>query len=147
MKEEQRLALAFKRLIHIFTTGRRTPHEFGDTALYAAEAHLLEIIGENPGITATDIVNYMQVTKGAVSQIVSKLFRKGLVQKSSRPGNMKIKELTLTEKGMEVFLLHEEHERELMQKMKAELNKCKPEDISIFTTLVNTVADFAESNR
>jgi DNA-binding MarR family transcriptional regulator len=143
MTEEDRLALAFKRLIHVFTTGKRTPHEFGDTALYAAEAHLLEIIGENPGITATDIVNYLQVTKGAVSQIVSKLHRKGLIQKSSKTGNMKIKELSLTEKGMEVFLLHEEHDKELMQKMKAGLNKCRREDISIFTSIVNALADFA----
>lgn len=144
MTEEERLAQAFKRLIHVFTTGKRTPHEFGDTALYAAEVHLLEIIGKKPGITATGIVNDIQVTKGAVSQILSKLRRKGLIQKSSQTGNRKIKELYLTEKGMEVFILHEEYERELMGKMRAELKKCRPEDIPIFTSMVNTLADFAK---
>lgn len=144
MTREEKLALAFKRLVHVLTTGKRTPHEFGDTVLYAAEVHVLEIIGENPGITATDIVNDMQVTKGAISQIVSKLRRKGLVQKSSRTGNVKIQEIHLTEKGMEVFLLHDEYDRELMQKMEAELKKCRPEDIRIFTSMVNTLADFAK---
>ena len=144
MTKEEKLALAFKRLVHVLTTGKRTPYEFGDTALYAAEVHVLEMIGTNPGITATDIVNNMQVTKGAISQIVSKLHRKGLVQKSSRKGNMKTQEITLTDKGMEVFLLHEEYEGELMQKMNAELKKCRPEDIRIFTSMINTLADFAQ---
>lgn len=144
MTKEEKLALAFKRLVHVLTTGKRTPHEFGDTALYRAEVHVLEIIGQNPGITATDIVNDMQVTKGAVSQIVSKLRRKELVQNSSKAGNMKIHELYVTQKGMEVLLLHDEHERELMLKMRAELQKCRPEDIPIFTSMVNTLADFAK---
>ena len=144
MTKEEKLALAFKRLVHVLTTGKRTPYEFGDTALYAAEVHVLEMIGTNPGITATDIVNNMQVTKGAISQIVSKLNRKGLVQKSSRTGNLKTQEITLTEKGREVFLLHEEYERELMHRMNAELKKCRPEDIRIFTSMINTLADFAQ---
>jgi DNA-binding MarR family transcriptional regulator len=144
MKEEEKLALAFKRLFHVLTTGKRAPHEFGDTALYGAEVHILEIIGKTPGITATDIVNDMQVTKGAVSQIVSKLRRKELVQNSPKAGNIKIHELYVTQKGMEVLLLHDEHEKELMLRMGAELHKCRPEDIPIFTSMVNTLADFAK---
>lgn len=144
MTKEEKLALAFKRLIHLLTTGKRTPHEFGDTALYGAEVHVLETIGKNSGITATDIVNDMQVTKGAISQIVSKLRGKGLVQKSSKTGNVRIHELYVTEKGMQVLLLHDEQERELMQKMRAELKKCRPDDIPIFTSMINILADFAK---
>jgi DNA-binding MarR family transcriptional regulator len=144
MTEEEKLVLAFKRLFHVLTTGKRKPHEFGDTPLYGAEVHVLEIIGKQPGIAATDIVSDMQVTKGAVSQIVSKLRRKELVKNPPKAGNMKIHELYVTQKGMEVLLLHDEHEKELMLKMTAELQKCRPEDIPIFTSMVNTLADFAK---
>jgi DNA-binding MarR family transcriptional regulator len=144
MTAEEKLAFAFKRLIHVLTTGKRERHEFGDTALYGAEVHILEMIGQHPGITATDIVNDMQVTKGAISQIVSKLRGKGLVQKSSKTGNVRIHELYATGKGMQVLLLHDEHEKELMQKMRAELKKCRPDDIQIFTSMINTLADFAK---
>jgi DNA-binding MarR family transcriptional regulator len=144
MTEEQRLAVAFKRLFHVLTTGKRAQYEFGDTALYGAEVHILEIIGKTPGITATDIVNDMQVTKGAVSQIVSKLRRKELVQDSSKAGNIRIHELYVTQKGMEVLLLHDEYEKEIRLKVSAVLQKCRPEDISIFTSIVNTLADFAK---
>ncbi len=141
MTKEQRLTLAFKRLIHVLTTGKRTPQVFGNTALYMAEVHVLETIGRNPGITATEIVNNMRVTKGAISQIVSKLHRKGLIQRSSRSEDMKIQELFLTDKGTEIFVLHDEYEREFMQQIGAELKKCTAEDIRRFTSMINMIAD------
>jgi len=143
-KEEEKIVQAFKRLIHVLTTGKRTSYEYGDTTLYKAEVHILEIIGKNPAITASDIVNDMKITKGAVSQIISKLSRKGLLHRSYNADNMKIQELHLTPKGMAVMFYHDEHEKELMKELAAELAKCRTEDIERFTKIVNAVADFAE---
>jgi hypothetical protein len=58
---------------------------------------------------------------------------------------MRIHELYLTKKGMEVLFYHEEHERELMKKVMPELKKFRPEDIVRFATILNTVADFAKT--
>jgi DNA-binding MarR family transcriptional regulator len=141
-KEEENIILAFKRLIHVLTTGKKLPYEYGRTTLYRAEVHILEIIGKKSGITASDIVNDMEITKGAISQIISKLFKKGLLQKSFKADNKKIQELYLTKKGAEVLSYHDEHEKELIKKLISELRRCRTEDIEKFTTIVHSVADF-----
>jgi DNA-binding MarR family transcriptional regulator len=143
--EEEKLMLAFKRLIHLLTTGKRSPHQFGNTSLYRAEVHILEIIGKRPGISGSDIVKDMKVTKGAVSQIISKLSKKGLLEKSRSADDMKVQELNLTKKGVEALFHHSEHEKILVQKARSELTKCSVEDIGAFTTIVTLVADFVET--
>ena len=145
--EEEKLMLAFKRLIHLLTTGKRSPHEFGGISLYRAEVHILEIIGQRPGISGSDIVKDMKVTKGAVSQIISKLWKKGLLEKSPNAHDMKIQELSLTRKGIEVLFHHSQHEMKLVQKVRSELTKCSAKDIHAFTTIVTLVADFVENPR
>lgn len=142
--EEAEIIHAFKRLIHVLTTGKRTPREYGGVTLYRAEVHILEMIGKRSGITASDIVNTMDVTKGAISQIISKLSAKGLLQKSSRAENMKIQELCLTEKGTEILLHHNEREKELMEKVMPEIEKYRTEDLARFVTIVNSVIDFVK---
>jgi DNA-binding MarR family transcriptional regulator len=142
--EEAEIIHAFKRLIHVLTAGKRTPREYGGVTLYRAEVHILEIIGKRSGITASDIVNAMDVTKGAISQIISKLSAKGLLQKSSRAENMRIQELCLTEKGAEVLLHHNEREKELMEKVMPEIEKYRTEDLARFVTIVNSVIDFVK---
>lgn len=145
--EEEKLMLAFKRLIHLLTTGKRSPREFGNTSLYRAEVHILEIIGKRPGLSGSDIVKDMKVTKGAVSQIISKLSKKGLIEKSPNADDMKIQELNLTRKGVEVLFHHSEHEKKLIQRVRSELTNCRMEDIHAFTTIVTLVADFVETPR
>ena len=141
-KENEKLMYAFKRLIHVLTTGKNIPFEYGLTTLYRAEVHILEIIGTQSGITASDIVENMEVTKGAISQIISKLLKKELIHKSSKAGNLKILELYLTKKGKEVLLHHSEHEKGLIEKIIPELNKCRAEDVERFTAIVQAVTDF-----
>jgi DNA-binding MarR family transcriptional regulator len=143
--EAEKLMLAFKRLIHVLTTGKRTPNQYGDTSLYRAEVHILEIIGKKPGISGSEIVKDMKVTKGAVSQIISKLFKKGLLEKSSNVDNHRIQELYLTKKGMEAVFYHGEHEKELIREVTAELEKCATEDIVKFAAAVSLIADFVEN--
>ena len=144
MKQEEQLIKAFKRLIHVLSTGKKTPFVYGKTTLYRAEVHILEIIGKSAGITATDIVNDMDITKGAISQIISKLLTKGLVDRSFQEDNMKNQELYLTDLGRQVLNYHEEHEQELKRKVMAELKKCRAEDIEKFTAIVNLITDFSK---
>lgn len=143
--EEIKLMMAFKRLIHVLTTGKRTPYEYGGTSLYRAEVHILEIIGESPGVSGSEIVKEMRVTKGAVSQIISKLHKKGLLKKTAGANDMKIQELSLTEKGGDVLFHHGKHEEELIRNAAAILEKCRAEDIEYFARVVSLVTDFIES--
>ena len=50
-----------------------------DQPLFNAEIHMIKSIKENEGIHVTGLADMLGVTKGAVSQIIQKLERKGMI--------------------------------------------------------------------
>ena len=84
------------------------PHSFGtDITLHRTEIHTIQAIGEHEGINLTDLAALMNVTKGAVSQTISKLNGKKLVKKIYKDENAKEINLYLTEKGWVGFKNHD----------------------------------------
>ena len=75
--------------------------------MHTKEIHTVQAIGRNPGINITMLAKQTGVTKGAVSQTINKLVRKGLVKKSHPPGNDKEVVLGLTDLGWIGFNNHE----------------------------------------
>lgn len=135
---------AFKRLIHSLTAGNNLPSDYTGVLLFRAEVHILEIIGKNPGITSSAITSKMNVTKGAVSQITAKLFSKNLIKKSPSCHDAKTLELTLTDKGKEVFALHKKKENTLKNRILTEAANLKPEEINRFTSIIDIMTDFID---
>jgi DNA-binding MarR family transcriptional regulator len=83
------------------------PHTFGTgVSLHRAEIHTIQAIGENEGINLTRLAGLMKVTKGAISQTISKLKEKKLVRKTYKDDNAKEIELYLTTKGKVGFKNH-----------------------------------------
>ena len=77
-----------------------SPQDFGaPVPLYRAEIHTIRAIGENPGINVTKLADEMGITKGAVSQTIAKLVRKGLVRKTYAADDAKEVHLELTDLG------------------------------------------------
>lgn len=74
--------------------------------LYPSEFHLIDTVGKNPAENLTSIASRFGVTKGAISQMVKKLEKKGIVEKVRVPGNKKDIMLELTEFGKEAFEWH-----------------------------------------
>lgn len=70
------LALKLDQMPKQFGTGRDLSH---------TEIHLIEIIGDNKDLGVTDIARLIGVTKGAVSQTLKRLEKKGW-PKSKRSG-------------------------------------------------------------
>ena len=75
--------------------------------MHTKEIHTVQAIGRHPGINVTKLAEYAGVTKGAVSQTINKLVRKGLVQKTHASGNEKEVILELTDLGWVGFQNHE----------------------------------------
>jgi DNA-binding MarR family transcriptional regulator len=67
---------------------------FGDLKLYPSEIHLMLWIDDIQASNATEIASQLGVTKGAISQTISRLAKKGLIQKTKDPFNKN--EITLT---------------------------------------------------
>jgi len=76
------------------------PWHFGTTeTLYRSEIFLLELIGDQEGISVTEAADQLHITKGAVSQTLKKLDTKGLVDKQPDPVNGLKMCLRLSNKG------------------------------------------------
>ena len=75
--------------------------------MHTREIHTIQAIGRHPGINVTKLAEHTGVTKGAVSQTINKLVRKGLVLKTHAPGNDKEVVLELTNLGRIGFQNHE----------------------------------------
>lgn len=74
------------------------------------EVHTLTVIEENPGITVTEVALEWNRTKGAVSQILAKLEKRGLVLRKKDVGNAKNVHLFATEKGKLLSKAHKDYD-------------------------------------
>lgn len=85
-----------------------TPHDFGTgDLLHRAEIHTVQAIGDYPGLSVTALAKRLKVTKGAVSQMVGRLLKKKLVERTYVPGSAKETQLHLTRRGLVARKGHE----------------------------------------
>lgn len=71
--------------------------------LHAREMETIMTIGLNPEISNVQLTEKMGVTKGAVSQLLSRLIKKQFVAKFKDPLNSKFNNIRLTDKGYFAF--------------------------------------------
>jgi DNA-binding MarR family transcriptional regulator len=103
----QALRTQVARFVNLYNKLESIPFDVGNgDMLYASEMHTIEALGGGAGKTVTELCAAFGVTKGAVSQIVSKLSSKGYVEKNRSKSNRKEVELILTAKGRTVFEKH-----------------------------------------
>ena len=80
---------------------------FAGVNLHPVEIHTLCFIDKRGGSFVSEIARETGVTRGAVSQVVSKLEKKGLVEKVQDTANKSRLILQATDKGKECSLDHE----------------------------------------
>lgn len=82
MQDNIELAWAFERVFHLYSAYEGQPRNFGiGFPLTQNEIHAVVLICENEGISLGELAKERAVTKGAMSQLVSRLVAKGLVVK------------------------------------------------------------------
>jgi len=97
--------------------------------LYPSEFHLIETAGKNPAETLTSMASRLGVTKGAISQMVKKLEKKGVIKKVRIPGNKKDILLELTDFGKEAFEWHKSLHESMETGIRKELEKMSDAEI------------------
>lgn len=86
-----------------------SPADFGTgMLLYPSEIHTVQAIGDMPGMNVTELSERMGVTRGAASQMVTRLAGKDLIEKFRLPDNEKEVRLRLTNLGKIACKGHEE---------------------------------------
>ena len=98
--------------IKISELDKQTNYYGTDKQLFEAEIHMIKAIKENEGIHVTGLAEKLGVTKGAVSQIIMRLQKKGMIIKEIDPHNLSRLILRLTPKGETAHLHHEKIHQE-----------------------------------
>lgn len=64
---------------------KKTIFQHGGVKLHPSEIHLMQLIQAEDRINATQMAQRLGITKGAVSQTLTRLEKKGILQKSKDP--------------------------------------------------------------
>jgi DNA-binding MarR family transcriptional regulator len=130
----------FTRLLLKSDFAERQPIDVGGAVkLNAAQIHTVEAIGKQFGNTVTSLSGHFRITKGAVSQIVSKLEKAGFLRKTKRKGNDKEIILALTPKGWKAFAAHEKRNEAALRYLARAEKKYTERDIRSFLTLLKEI--------
>lgn len=120
----------FYRITNKINKMRNTPLSFdGTKPLNTAAIHLIDIIGKHKGYNLTEIADILGFTKGAVSQMTSKLERENLIMKQKHATNDKDVYFCLTEEGRRVYEGHEKLHEGLYTRLEEIFAQFSNEDI------------------
>ncbi len=115
VNEENKTKISYMllRVVYdMFEVDKKTRYYGTDSPLFEAEIHMIKAVRENEGIHITGLADKLGVTKGAVSQMIMKLQKKGMILKSRDASNQSRLTLHLTDRGETAYLHHEMLHRE-----------------------------------
>lgn len=128
------------RLLNKYHQKAKTAKTYGtEELLYAAEVHMIEIIGSFDKITTTKLAQVLGITKGAVSQTASKLVNKGLIVKDTSPEKGNEIWITLSESGEKVFAYHRNMHAAMLEEIDQVLKKLPPESIAAVDQIIQII--------
>lgn len=107
-------------------------HIYAKNKLYQAEAHMLEQIGNCPGINASQLAVIFSKSVSACSQIIKKLLQKGFIVQNHMQGNARVHKLYLTETGKKIYNDHRRLEDRCFRRDIKELEDIPVQEIESF---------------
>lgn len=113
MRDCTAISSLMEQIIYKYMQTETIQRNYGtDIMITQVEIHTIEAIGNHAGISITELAENRQKTKGAVSQLVYKLVKKGLVEKTvSKTSDAQVS-LYLTPLGKQAYEGHKKlHEQ------------------------------------
>ena len=108
------------------------PHQYGENTLYQSEAHIIDLIGEHPEITVTELAAVLKKTPSACSQTLRKLREKGLVEQLRNTANNRQYKLQLTESGQALYRDHAAFSADCQQRTFDRLAEFTEEELALY---------------
>lgn len=133
------------KLLDKYTRIEKQPQDFGvGFAIHPTEIHTVATLWATGEMSITDLAKDAAVTRGAMSQMITKLEKKGLVYKRTAPDNLSKTLVGPTELGEQAqqghARFHAERDKEFIQYM-AELPDDKFSTIREFLEIMNRWLD------
>lgn len=118
---------------------KRTRYYGTDVPIFYSEIHVIMAVAEHPGIHVGGLAGILGVTKGAVSEILKKLERKGLVRKETDHLNLSKYSLNLTEKGEKAHANHMYYHSVLNSMVENELKDADEHELEFLSDFLSSL--------
>jgi DNA-binding MarR family transcriptional regulator len=100
----------------------KSPNAFGEAGpLTPSEIHTIDAIGLDEGVLMSELANRLNITKGAVTQIIIRLENKNLVKRTPNPEDSRSVIVSLTDLGKSAFRAHEEMHMQFYSELSSQL--------------------------
>ncbi len=140
------LLVSFIRINKKFNRIEGHAIDVGDgVKLYPSEIHVIEAIGNNYADNVTSLSRKFGITKGAVSQVVNKLFDKGFVGKERNKDYGKEIILSLTGKGLTAFNIQDKFHSMMEREFVNYLADFTPDQIDSFLMIMGCIEDYVDT--
>lgn len=131
----------------VTTEYESVPRKYGtEDEIFMVEAHTLNLIGDNENITMTDLVNITKKTKGAISQMIDKLIKKGMVCKTKDANDQRKSILSLTEKGKIIYDYHKKLDEREYGKIFSQMEHYSMEELKLFLNISTDLLEILKGN-
>ncbi|MEG2081920.1 MAG: MarR family transcriptional regulator [Oscillospiraceae bacterium] len=121
-------------------------HDYGDGVPHSmVEMHILTLICDNPGITVGQVAESWGCTKGAASQNITKLEKKGLLVRTKLLNNGREVHIYPTEEGKRLSESHKAYDHSVETSFSNKLlERCTLEELENFAKIMNVYSDIVE---
>ena len=146
--ESKEIMERFLRLVQKTNALEKLPRRHGEQLeLFHSERHMLDQVGENPGINVSEFASLAGVTKGAISQVIKKLEHKGLVRRYKNSDNEKEVFIELTDKGEMVFEERKRVNQKTIQQISKELSRGTDSEVLFLLEMFRWFEQFLDRSR
>lgn len=104
----------------------------------SSEVHCIEYIELNVDSNVTKLAQAFYMTRGAISKLTKKLIEKGIIEGYQKPANKKEIYFQLTEKGKEVYRIHDALHKEFRERDKVVFDQVTSEQLELMLRFVET---------
>jgi DNA-binding MarR family transcriptional regulator len=137
----------FIKMVNKYNALEKIPARHTKHNLYHSERHMLDKIGDNTGMNVTEFATASGVTKGAISQLVTKLEKKGVVRRYKKSTNDKEVFLELTKSGLEAYQKHKEINTQTILPLIEELSKHSEEKVKFLLEMFHWFDNYLDSSK
>lgn len=137
-----KISEAWIRVLNKMEAHEKSPKDFGSgDMLHCSEIHTVMAIGKNPNINLTNLSQLLGISKSAISQMVSRLAKKDLVEKHRDMANDKEVLIRLTPRGTIAYLGHEQHHAKIYARMHQNLGDLTEDQFSLILRFLAAIEE------
>jgi len=140
-----KLSESWIRILNKMDEVEKYPKDFGSgDLLHGSEIHTIMAIGMHKDINGTNLAGLLGISRSAVSQMISRLVSKDLVEKYRDPDNDKEIRLRLTPRGTIAYLGHEQFHAKIYALMQQKLGPVTEEQFQFLTQFLTAIEKTAD---